>query len=131
MDREEVKSAAFEVGASVGTVDVEGDFCGNSELGKIGLLIGNLAVDGYSARDLLSQALLNTSLIDTLINALMTSSAPLTSHQTTNRFDALECLLWALETLLSDEMPKKSLKSLAKQVYEVVKQLGLVLSLLR
>ena len=68
-----------------------------SELGTIGLLIGNLAIDGYSARDLLSQALLGSNFLETVMNSCMASSA----ESQPDLFNQVECVLWALETLLS------------------------------
>ena len=89
-----------------------------AEMKSIGLLIGNLALDGISAREMLTEAVLQYKFVDRIINAL-------TSSQTADHMDAIECSLWALENLLQDQ-PKKSYCALSKKAYNVVKQLNLV-----
>ena len=85
----------------------------STEMKQIGLLIGNFALDGISARELLSEALVESSFINMILNDL-------TLSQTPERIDAVECALWALENLFG-EQSKKSYKALSKQVYNVVK----------
>lgn len=88
------------------------------EMKSIGLIIGNLAFDGISARELLSTVILSSSFLDQVIDALTVDSS----------VDAVESALWALDNLLDEQAPR-SHRALSKQVYGVVKQLSLVLSL--
>ena len=67
------------------------------EMKSIGLIIGNLALDGVSARDLLTQALLENNFIESVTIALTESK----------NLDAVECALWALDNVL-DYSSKKS-----------------------
>ena len=83
---------------------------------SIGLIIGNLAFDGISARDLLTKALLESNFIESVVTGLTESK----------NLDAIECALWALDNLLNDSS-NKSYRALSKQVYnDVVKQLNLI-----
>ena len=46
---------------------------GFAEMKSIGLLVGNLALDGISAREMLTKAVLQYKFVDRIINALTSS----------------------------------------------------------
>ena len=83
-----------------------------SEMKQIGLILGNLALDGISAREFLVKAILESDYIEKVVLNVFSSFQP-------EKFDSLECILWAFENLL-EEQSKKSYNTLAKKVYPLL-----------
>ena len=73
-------------------------------------------------RELLIEALKTSDFVKQVINAL-------TACQSREDLKRVDCALWALENLLTEDLPKKSHRELSKIVYPVIKQLHLIKSL--
>lgn len=63
------------------------------------MIIGNLALDGISAREMLVGAIIQSNFIDSILNALTNAC------NSEENFAIVEGALWALDNLFSEQSP--------------------------